>query len=153
MLSLKTGENKASFAEVKQALICNISAKCFLFKQAIGAVKRRLYRSLRQSESNNWVKLLRSTVDSLNSVHTPRLGYLCPKQVDLESQPFIRLAQKASMSKMTERQREELFPPLDDYAAQQEAIIQYDETKQPYKPGMYVLLDLPSKAMDKSFDS
>lgn len=54
---------------------------------------------------------------------------------------------------MNEKQRDELFPPVDDYLEQQQAISEYDETKERLKPGTFVYCDLPSKdAMVKSFD-
>lgn len=92
-------------------------------------------------------------MDAINNTHCARLGYLCPSQVDAESEPFVRLAQQKIASTMNEKQRDELFPPVDDYLEQQQAISEYDETKERLKPGTFVYCDLPSKdAMVKSFD-
>lgn len=91
--------------------------------------------------------------DNTHFILQPRLGYLCPSQVDKESEPFVRLAQEAAASEMSERQRNKLFPPFVDYSDQQEAIKEFDESQEQLRAGVYVLLDLPTKqAMIKSFD-
>ena len=122
-------------------------------ENAIGNVKRRLYRMMRSSGDQNWPKLLPLVIRAIN--HSPQLALanLTPSDISHPTdEPKLREAVKMMKSKMTMKQAERYFPHYPDYQSQERNKEKYQEEDEKIKLGSYVYLNFVDEAMTKSFD-
>jgi hypothetical protein len=121
----KVGRNKASFAE-----------------QAIGLVKRRLYKFLRSSGTLDWVGALAKVTENINNSPVVALGNETPNSIrDNLDEPRIRAAQKALADKMSTKQKERNFPARQTYKGMMGNLENYDKEAHKFKVSDYVYLD------------
>ena len=120
---IKTGNNKASFAE-----------------HSIYLVKRRLYRLLRALIKADWVTYLSQVVANLNNTPSSAIGGLRPAEIQSSrDDPKIDATRDG-------------FHALYTVEKLQKNQTSYDKNKRRLQPGAYVYADFPSSLFDKSFD-
>jgi hypothetical protein len=126
-LRLKTGNNKAALAE--------------LF---IKIIKRKIYLSLRSGLTTSWSDNLAQIVKNYNSTPNRAIGYLKPGNITSPTDgPLIDGALKEQhLAKKPE-------PHFDAHFILSKAA---KEKIKELLPGKFVILDLPAKVMNRSFD-
>lgn len=119
---IKTGQNKASYAE-----------------HGIYLVKRRLYRLLRSFSVNQWAKYLSQVVLNINNTPNSGIGGLKPSQINSPlDDPKIDAAKgfPSHLSLANLRQNQE----------------SYEKNKKKLQAGDFVYADFNAAVFDKSFD-
>jgi hypothetical protein len=127
LYSEKFGKNKANFAE-----------------NGILILKKRLYKLLRGSLSQDWVKYLPKVVNDYNNTPIKKLGWLKPNSIQSESDS-VKVA-KARAENDIKVYSEPTFQ------AQRENQKTYENSETNLKVNDYVYLDFDEKLFDKSFD-
>ncbi len=121
---IKTGRNKASFAE-----------------HAILLIKRRLFRLLRTLLTRDWPKYLQHIVRNLNNSPNAAIGGLKPNEFKLRTDT-PKIDKKIG------------FHPDVTYEQQIENQKEYEKKKhERLQVGNYVYVDFPPSSFEKSFDS
>ncbi len=122
---IKTGRNKASFAE-----------------HSILLVKRRLFRLLRTLLTRDWPKYLENIVENLNSTPNSAIGGLKPNQINSRTDTPL-IDHKIG------------FHPDESFETQTANQKEYEKKRSPesLQVGNYVYVDFPPASFEKSFDT
>ncbi len=123
----KFGKNKANYAE-----------------NGILIIKKRLYKLLRGTLSQDWVKYLPQVVKSYNDTPIKKLGWLTPSSITSEIDSVKVAEAKAKNNIPTYSE-----PPFEEQRQNQKL---YESNKDYLQINDYVYLDFDEKLFDKSFD-
>jgi hypothetical protein len=123
----KRGQNKASLAE-----------------NAIQTIKSKLYKLLRGTLNNNWVKYILNVVKSHNETPLKKLGWLKPSDIHSEFDSVLVQQQKTKFHITTFKE------PSFEIQRQNQTIS--SANRKTLQVNDFVYLDLDEKLFDKSFD-
>ncbi len=123
----KFGKNKANYAE-----------------NGILIIKRRLYKLMRGTLSQDWVKYLPQVVNDYNNTPIQKLGWLKPSSIHSEKDS-VNVAQAKTEYNIKTRTE----PTFHDQLKNQEY---YEKSKQNLQVNDFVYLDFDEKLFDKSFN-
>jgi hypothetical protein len=123
----KRGQNKASIAE-----------------NGILIIKTKLYKLLRGTLNNNWVKYISNVVNSHNETPMKKLGWLKPNEIHSEFDSVLVQQQKTKFNIPTYKE------PLYETQVQNQKSLSAIGKK--FQINDFVYLDLDEKLFDKSFD-
>jgi len=126
LFNIKTGTNKANFAE-----------------HAIYLIKKRLYMIMMSKISTDWPTFLPSVVDALNQKPLKTLGGFSPSEINSELDD----------AKVHNAQKRNHVQPFEETDWREQAKSQQDYTKSnnPLQVGQHVYVDKKVEVFDKSF--
>ena len=126
IFSVKTGTNKASFAE-----------------HIIYLIKRRLYMMMRSESSTDWPKFLPLVVNALNKKPSEILGNVAPSEINSELDDV----------KIRDSQQENNVSVYKEPKWQEQNLAQsiYPLSQNPFQIGQHVYLDKKIEVFSKSF--
>ncbi len=126
LFNIKTGTNKANFAE-----------------HAIYLIKKRLYMAMMSKVSTDWPAFLPSIVEALNEKPLKNLGNFSPSEINNElDDAKVHNAQKRDHVQVYEE---------NDWRQQEKNQEEYGKSKNPFQIGQYVYVDKKVEFFDKSF--
>ena len=123
----KLGKNKANYAE-----------------NGILLVKRRLYKLLRGTLSENWISQLPRIVEDLNNTPITKLGNLTPNSIHSEIDSVLVNQEKQKLNSPTYSEP--------NFHVQRQNQKNYEKEPNLLQVNDYVYLDFDEKLFDKSFD-
>ena len=126
IFSIKSGSNKASFAE-----------------HIIYLIKRRLYMMMRSEVSTDWPQFLPLVVDALNKKPIKFLGNISPAEINSELDD-VKIRDAQQQNKTTVYQE----PTWKEQNKSQE---NYPRSANAFQIGQHVYLDKKTEVFDKSF--
>lgn len=128
LFKIKQGRNKANFAE-----------------NGILIVKRRLYKLLRGTLSQDWIKNLAKVTVDYNNTPLKHLGYLTPNSITSEFDSI-------NVQNSKEKYNQTIYTEP-SYKNQRKNQLNYNLNPKNLKEGDFVYINFPEKQFDKSFDT